>query len=52
LAHAADLQIATSSFQRHALLGTIGVINGLISAIAQPIIAKLCDVSDALLPLL
>jgi hypothetical protein len=41
-----DLQFATSSFSRHAALGTIGVINGLVASIAQPIIAKLCDLSS------
>lgn len=40
------LQVATSAFSRHATLGTIGVINGLVASIAQPVIAKLTDLSS------
>lgn len=35
---------ATSSFQLHSLLGTAGTVASLSSAIAQPIVSKLCDV--------
>lgn len=37
------LPFATSAFQTHSLLGTIGVINSLIAAVSQPFIAKICD---------
>lgn len=37
------LPFATSAFNTHSLLGTIGVINSLIAAISQPFIAKICD---------
>jgi uncharacterized membrane protein YczE len=40
-----DLQFATSAFSRHATLGTIQVINSLVSTISHPFIAKICDLA-------
>jgi len=37
-----DAQFATSSFGEHTVIGTIGVINGIIAGVAPPFIAKVC----------
>jgi hypothetical protein len=40
------LPFATSAFKAHSLLGTINVTNTIISAVAQPLIAKFADVTS------
>jgi len=37
-------QFATSSFGEHTIIGTIGVVNGIIGGVAPPFIAKLADI--------
>lgn len=36
-------QFATSSFGKHTIVGTIGVINGILNGVAPPFIAKIAD---------
>lgn len=37
-----DVPVATSSFGQHTIVGTIGVINGVLNGVSQPFIAKVC----------
>lgn len=37
------LQFATSTFGRHSMLGTIGIINKIIAAVIKPVIARTAD---------
>lgn len=37
---ALDVPVATSSFGLHTIVGTIGVINGILNGVAQPFVAK------------
>jgi hypothetical protein len=37
-----DVPFATSSFGEHTIIGTIGVINGVLNGVSQPFIAKVC----------
>jgi MFS family permease len=43
---ASYLQIATSAYEEHALLGTITIVNAVVSAAGQPFVAKLLDLSS------
>jgi hypothetical protein len=40
LAERSDVPFATSSFGEHTIIGTIGVINGVLNGVSQPFIAK------------
>lgn len=40
------LQIATSAYQEHALLGTITIVNAVVSAAGQPFVAKMLDLGS------
>lgn len=40
------LQIATSAYGQHALLGTITIVNAVVSAAGQPFVAKLLDLGS------
>jgi hypothetical protein len=35
-----DVPFATSAFGEHTIIGTIGVINGVLNGVSQPFIAK------------
>lgn len=41
-ADTSDVPFATSSFGEHTIIGTIGVINGVLNGVSQPFIAKVC----------
>jgi hypothetical protein len=42
---ATDQPFATSGFQQHAVIGTIGVVTNLISGTAKPFIAKVSSLA-------
>jgi MFS family permease len=40
------LQIATSAYEEHALLGTITIVNAIVSAAGTPFVAKILDLGS------
>lgn len=38
--------LATSSFGKHTVVGTMGVINNIMAAVALPFLSKICDVAS------
>ena len=43
---ASYLQIATSAYAEHALLGTITIVNAVVAAAGQPFVAKILDLAS------
>jgi hypothetical protein len=39
----ADAQFVTSAYKEHTVIGTIGVINGIVGGVLPPFVAKVCD---------